>query len=153
MVDKELFSTYVRALEETQRARTEGEELSRRIRDDAELLQSKVDEWNAKGPHDPSESMGTKEHSKAVRAVSQKMAQYRLDWTSVNNRVEDELVARAQEMLKSGNYDLKDVLDRRIEEMRRRLNEQWPKLVAIAQEHHDASSRYIAFIDRYNAKE
>ncbi len=80
------------------------------------------------------------------------MTRWRLDFVSSTLAFEEEFIALANSMLTSENYELEDLLTRRLEETRKRIRERLPTLKGYLVKLDDANARFDAFIDECNAK-
>jgi hypothetical protein len=152
VVDKDTFALYVSLLEETKKARESIEEVLRRFRENMDRHRAKLDEWRLSGPHDPIESLGLAEHSKSFQAISLEMSNLRFTFLEMNIRFDDEFLSRAQVMLAGEDYDLNDLFKSRIEETRRRFDEQLPQFQEYFARSDEALSRFDAFLDDCNSK-
>jgi hypothetical protein len=152
VVDRQLFELYVTHIETADQARVGLEELIGRARLHTENFQTRIDEWNKSGPHDPVETLGFREHARSIRELSGEMTRWRLDFVSSTLAFEEEFIALANSMLTSENYELEDLLTRRLEETRKRIRERLPTLKGYLVKLDDANARFDAFIDECNAK-
>lgn len=152
VADLDLFAIYLEGLEEAKRGRESFEELIDDYRKRSEHFQALLKEWNTTGPHDPAEDLGMKEYSDSIQTPMHEFGLIRARINKETSRFEDEFLAASREMMAVGEYDLKLLLTRRLEETRRRNNEDLPKLLELVQKVADVWARWEVFLDQCSSK-